>query len=59
MKAVFHGVIESNLIFPYPKMEADENRLMILESIRRFADTYIDPERSIANTVCRMKFSKR
>ena len=46
MKAVFHGVIESNLIFPYPQMEADERETvsMILESIRRFADTYIDPE---------------
>ena len=40
MKAAFHGVIESDLIFPYPKMDSDECETvaMILESIRRFAD---------------------
>ncbi|MEE2755370.1 MAG: acyl-CoA dehydrogenase family protein [Myxococcota bacterium] len=45
MKAAFHGVIESELIFPYPKMDDEESETvaMILESIRRFAEAYIDP----------------
>jgi acyl-CoA dehydrogenase family protein 9 len=44
MKSVFHGVIEENLIFPYPEMEPDEKESvsLILDNLRRFAETEID-----------------
>ena len=58
MKALFHGVIEDDLIFPYPKMADDENETvsMILESIRRFAKTHvdaakIDQEHTLSDTI--------
>jgi acyl-CoA dehydrogenase family protein 9 len=45
MKAVFHGLIAEDLIFPYPQMlpEESENVSMILESVRRFLDDKVDP----------------
>jgi acyl-CoA dehydrogenase family member 9 len=44
MKSVFHGVIEENLIFPYPEMrpEEKENVALILENLRRFGETEVD-----------------
>jgi acyl-CoA dehydrogenase family protein 9 len=38
MKALFHGVIAEDMIFPYPEMPAEdrENTAMILDSVRRF-----------------------
>ena len=37
MKALFHGVIAEDMIFPYPEMPSDdrENTSMILDSVRR------------------------
>ena len=45
MKAVFHGLIAEDLVFPYPAMlsEESENVSMILESVRRFLDDKVDP----------------
>jgi len=45
MKSVFHGVIEENLIFPYPEMNPDEkeNVSLILDNIQRFGETEVDP----------------
>ncbi len=44
MKSLFHGLIEENLIFPYPEMKPDEkeNLSLILENIRRFGETEVD-----------------
>src|SRR5262249_51221718 len=44
MKAVFHGVVAEDLIFPYPEMppEDRENTSMILDSVRRFFDANVD-----------------
>ena len=44
MKALFHGVIPEDIIFPYPEMDGNERETveMILQSIRKFADAHID-----------------
>ena len=44
MKALFHGVIAEELILPFPEMKNDEreNVALMLESIRKFAETNID-----------------
>jgi acyl-CoA dehydrogenase family protein 9 len=44
MKALFHGVIAEDLIFPYPEMSAEdrENTSMILDSVRRFFAANVD-----------------
>jgi acyl-CoA dehydrogenase family member 9 len=44
MKAVFHGVIAEDMIFPYPEMPAEdrENTAMILDSVRRFFTANVD-----------------
>src|SRR5580704_13351712 len=44
MKALFHGVIAEDMIFPYPEMPAEdrENTSMILDSVRRFFTTTVD-----------------
>lgn len=44
MKSVFHGVIEENLVFPYPEMKPDEkeNVSLILDNLRRFGETEVD-----------------
>jgi acyl-CoA dehydrogenase family member 9 len=45
MKALFHGVIAEELIFPFPEPgegEADNLRL-ILDSVRKFMTTKVDP----------------
>ncbi len=45
MKALFHGVIAEDMIFPYPEMPAEdrENTSMILDSVRRFFASSVDP----------------
>ncbi len=47
MKALFHGVIAEDMIFPYPEMSSDErdNTSMILDSVRRFFSSKVDPAR--------------
>lgn len=44
MKAVFHGVIAEDMIFPFPEMPAEdrENTAMILDSVRRFFAANVD-----------------
>src|SRR6266508_2236064 len=44
MKAIFHGVIEDGMIFPYPEVskEERENTTMILESVREFCARNVD-----------------
>jgi acyl-CoA dehydrogenase family member 9 len=44
MKALFHGVIAEDIIFPYPEMPSDDrdNTSMILESVRRFFAANVD-----------------
>jgi acyl-CoA dehydrogenase family protein 9 len=43
-KALFHGVIAEDMIFPYPEMPAEdrENTAMILDSVRRFFENDVD-----------------
>lgn len=45
MKAVFHGVIAEDLVFPYPEMPAEEreNVALMVDSIRRFGEARVDP----------------
>jgi len=45
MKSLFHGVVAEELIYPYPEMSRDErdNTTMILESVRKFIETSVDP----------------
>jgi len=47
MKSIFHGVISEELIFPYPRMDAEEmeNCQLMIESVRRFLDDQVDPAR--------------
>jgi len=47
MKALFHGVIAEDMIFPYPEMPAEdrENTSMILDSVRRFFAVNVDSAR--------------
>lgn len=44
MKALFHGVIAEDIIFPYPEMPSDDrdNTSMILDSVRRFFAANVD-----------------
>ena len=44
MKALFHGVIAEDMIFPYPEMPSDdrENTSMILDSVRRYFAAHVD-----------------
>ncbi len=44
MKSVFHGVIEHDLIFPFPEMKADEREsvALMLDNIRKFCETRVD-----------------
>ncbi len=44
MKAVFHGVIAENLIFPYPEPSATEvdNLNLMLDSVRKFFAASVD-----------------
>jgi acyl-CoA dehydrogenase family protein 9 len=44
MKSLFHGVIEEDLVFPYPEMKAEEreNVALILENLRRFGAAEVD-----------------
>lgn len=44
MKSLFFGVIEDDLIFPYPRMSNEERETvkMILESVEKFAQKNID-----------------
>jgi acyl-CoA dehydrogenase family protein 9 len=45
MKSLFHGVVAEELIYPFPEMSRDErdNTTMILESVRKFIETSVDP----------------
>ena len=47
MKALFHGVIAEDMIFPYPEMPAEdrENTSMILDSVRRYFAAQVDSAR--------------
>lgn len=47
MKALFHGVIAEELIFPFPEMDADEREStsMVLDSVRRFFAANVDSAR--------------
>ena len=47
MKALFHGVIAEDMIFPYPEMPADdrESTSIILDSVRRFFAASVDSAR--------------
>lgn len=44
MKALFHGVIAEDMIFPYPELPPDDrdNTSMILDSVRRFFAANVD-----------------
>lgn len=44
MKALFHGSIAEDLIYPYPETSAEEreNARLILESVRKFCETQVD-----------------
>src|SRR6516225_954221 len=44
MKALFHGVIAEDMIFPYPEMPAEdrENTSMIIDSVRRYFAASVD-----------------
>jgi acyl-CoA dehydrogenase family protein 9 len=44
MKALFHGVIAEDMIFPYPEMPGEDrdNTAMILDSVRRFFAANVD-----------------
>ncbi|MEP7126442.1 MAG: acyl-CoA dehydrogenase family protein [Byssovorax sp.] len=44
MKALFHGVIAEDMIFPYPELPSDdrENTSMILDSVRRYFAANVD-----------------
>jgi acyl-CoA dehydrogenase family protein 9 len=44
MKALFHGVIAEDMIFPYPELPSDdrENTSMILDSVRRYFAASVD-----------------
>ncbi|APR83616.1 Acyl-CoA dehydrogenase, short-chain specific [Minicystis rosea] len=46
-KALFHGVIAEDMIFPFPEMPAEdrENTAMILDSVRRFFTANVDSAR--------------
>ena len=45
MKSLFHGVVAEELIYPFPELSRDErdNTSMILESVRKFIETSVDP----------------
>jgi acyl-CoA dehydrogenase family protein 9 len=45
MKSLFHGVVAEELIYPYPELSRDErdNTNMILDSVRKFIETSVDP----------------
>ncbi len=47
MKALFHGVISEDMIFPYPEMAAEdrENTSLILDSVRRYFAANVDSAR--------------
>jgi acyl-CoA dehydrogenase family member 9 len=44
MKALFHGVIAEDMIFPYPELPGDDrdNTSMILDSVRRYFAANVD-----------------
>jgi len=44
MKAMFHGVIAEELIFPFPEMPSDEkeNVDLMVDSVRKFCETRVD-----------------
>ena len=44
MKSLFHGIIEENLVFPYPEMSPDEkeNVSLLIENLHKFAAAEVD-----------------
>jgi acyl-CoA dehydrogenase family protein 9 len=44
MKSLFHGLIEENLVFPYPEMDPEEKESvnLILDNVRKFAESEVD-----------------
>jgi acyl-CoA dehydrogenase family protein 9 len=44
MKALFHGVIAEDLVFPYPELPSEDrdNTALILDSVRRFFTAHVD-----------------
>jgi acyl-CoA dehydrogenase family protein 9 len=44
MKSLFHGIIEENLVFPYPEMSPDEkeNVTLLIENLHKFAASEVD-----------------
>lgn len=44
MKALFHGVIAEDLLFPYPVLSQEEDELvgLICDNFKKFADSHID-----------------
>ncbi len=47
MKALFHGVVAEELLYPYPKLGARDRDGVssLLEALRRFAERYVDSGR--------------
>jgi acyl-CoA dehydrogenase family protein 9 len=45
MKSLFHGVIAEELIYPFPELSRDErdNTAMIVDSVKRFVESNVDP----------------
>jgi acyl-CoA dehydrogenase family member 9 len=44
MKSIFHGVIEQDLVFPYPEMKADERESLslMIDNVQKFCETRVD-----------------
>ncbi|MCB9591705.1 MAG: acyl-CoA dehydrogenase family protein [Sandaracinaceae bacterium] len=44
MKSLFHGLIEENLVFPYPEMDPEEKETvaMIVDNLHKFAESEVD-----------------
>ncbi len=44
MKALFHGVIAEDLVFPYPELDSDEKETvaMMVDAVRKFCQTRVD-----------------
>lgn len=47
MKALFHGVISEEMIFPYPEMKAEERETvrLMLDSIHKFMESSVDSKK--------------
>ncbi|UJR81024.1 acyl-CoA dehydrogenase family protein [Sandaracinus amylolyticus] len=47
MKSLFGGVIEQDLVFPYPELKADEreNLSLMLDNVQKFCETRVDSKK--------------